>query len=297
MKIIKNILNIILSFLLIFVIAIIIVSNVLETKILDRNYVDSKLDETEFYLQVSREVKSGFENYIYQSGLPVETFDNLFTDEMIKKDVSSIMDCLYNGTEISLSDEVVRKNLDIKVQNYINSQGQELNTQGKENIKKFEDLIVKEYRENVNTSTTLYKTGNQVLNNVKQVNEMIGNKPIIILVIIIVSIIIINNKNLLNAINFISISFLSLGILLKLTVNLIFKSIEFDNLVLLTTSLTNLIVSIAKEILYNLSDKGTLFIVCSLIGIIVCAILDNINNEDNKNVVKAPKRRNQKRNI
>ena len=29
------------------------------------------------YLQISRDVKSGFENYIYQSGLPEDTIDDL----------------------------------------------------------------------------------------------------------------------------------------------------------------------------------------------------------------------------
>ena len=62
MRILKTILNIILSFLLIIVIAMSFAINILGNKILNKNYFSSKLEETEFYLQVSREVENGFEN-------------------------------------------------------------------------------------------------------------------------------------------------------------------------------------------------------------------------------------------
>ena len=287
MKILKNVLCVILSFILVLFLIIYLCLGILRNNILNKEYLLLKMEETEFYLQVSREVQNGFENYIYQSGLPEDTIKNLFTEEMIKQDVNSIIDCLYEGTEINLSDDLLRENLNTRIQEYISSQEKLINNEGKKSIEKFEDLFVEEYKNNVSVSDSLFKEGHIILEKINFINEKIYNIPLIAIIIIIIIIILLNIKNLLLAINFIAISFLSLGVLIKIAVNLVFSSINIDNLLLLSSSLSNLIINISKEILYKLDDNATLFIVCSCIAIITVAILNNINTDEKK----MPKRR------
>ena len=81
------------------------------------------------------------------------------------------------------------------------------------------------------------------------------------------------------ALNFLAISSLSLGVVLKLGVSLIFKNIDFDNLLIFAKSLSNLVSGIAKENLYLLSDNGNLFIFCGIVGIVVSAILRSSTNQ------------------
>lgn len=284
MKIIRYIINAILSFLIIFAFFLLIGLNILDNKVLNKEYIISKIEEIKFYEQISREVESGFENYIYQSGLPEETIKDLFTEEMIKNDVNSLINCFYDGTEISLSTEDLRTSLNLRIQNYLDSQNKKLNDEGKKNIKKFEDLIVGEYEKNVNVSTTLYTKGNSVLQKIVEIRNKIGNIPLIVLIVLIALMIIFNIKDLLTAINFLGISSLSTGILLKLGTDLLFKNIEFDNLVILSNSLSSLVIGICKEILYVLSENATLCIVCGVTGIVTSAILKNIkfNNKGEK---------------
>lgn len=139
MKILKNVLCVILSFILVLFLIIYLCLGILRNNILNKEYLLLKMEETEFYLQVSREVQNGFENYIYQSGLPEDTIKNLFTEEMIKQDVNSIIDCLYEGTEINLSDDLLRENLNTRIQEYISSQEKLINNEGKKSIEKFEE--------------------------------------------------------------------------------------------------------------------------------------------------------------
>lgn len=277
MKIVRYIINVVLSFLIILFAFILIGLNVLDYKILDKKYILSKIDEIKFYEQISKEVESGFENYIYQSGLPEETINDLFTEDMIKKDVNSLINCLYDGTEISLSTEILRETLDSRIQEYLASQNKKLNEEGKKNITKFEDLIVEEYRKNVNVSTTVFESGNSILQKVKEVRGFIGNIPIVAFFVLIVLIIIVNIKDLLSAMNFLGISALSTGVLLKIGTNLLFNEIDFDNLVVLSKSLSSLIINICKEFLYEISENATLYIVCGITAILVTAILKNIN--------------------
>ena len=277
MEIVRYIINAILSFFIIFTIILLIGLNILNDKLLNKEYIFSKMEEIEFYEQISREVESGFENYIYQSGLPEETIKDLFTEEMIKNDVNSLINCLYDGSEITLSTETLRETLDLRIQEYLDSQNKKLNDEGKANIKKFEDLIVKEYKENVNVSTTLYTKGHSVLQKITEITSMIGTQvPGIVIGVVILILILINIKDLLSAINMLSICSLSVGISLKLGINLLFENIDFDNLVILAQSLSSLVTSICKEILYLMSDNAMLFIVCGVTGIIATAILKNV---------------------
>lgn len=277
MKIVKTILNLILSFLLIILIALFLASNILENKLLNKEYIISKLEENEFYLQISREVENGFENYIYQSGLPEDTIKGLFTEEMIKSDVNSIINKVYEGTDITLSSEKVKENLNKKINDYLDLEGIKINNQGKENIKKFENLIINEYTKNVNVSNTLFEKGHDGIEILNKVNNKIGNIPIIAIIVVIALLVIINIKNLLVAINYMGISSLSIGILIKLGVNLIFSNIKIDNLVILTQSLSSLLSTIIKDTLYSLSDNANIFIVAGITAIIVTAILRNID--------------------
>ncbi len=276
MKIIRYFINTILSFFIVLVVLVIIAINILNSVILDKNYMLSKMDETQFNLQVSREVESGFENYIYQSGLPEETIKNLFTEEMIEKDVTTIVNAIYDGTEITLSSDELRKNLDRKIEEYIKNENLNLNEQGRKNIKQFEDLIVEEYDNNVNVSNELYAEGNSIIKELKTVSNRIGNIPQIILVILMIILVLLNITDLLTAINFLGISSVAVGILLKLGANAVFSNVDLDNLVLLTTSLSNLIISIVKDNLYKLSDLGMMFIVCGITSILCSIIIKNV---------------------
>lgn len=272
MKILKFILNVVLSFLLVVSIIGIIGLNLVSSKILNKEYVLSKLEETEFYLQISREVQSGFENYIYQSGLPEDIIKDLFTEDMIKSDVNSIFNYIYDDTEIQISDEKVKETLDNRINDYLKEQNRTMNDQGKENIKKFENLIATEYKYNINVSSDAYEIAKEAIQEIRDIYGKVKNIPLIATIIIGLVLIIINIKDLLTGINFISITLLSSGILLNLLQNLVFKNIDIDNIVVLSTSLSNLLINIVKDILYTINSFGNYFIIIGIVGIIITAI-------------------------
>lgn len=280
MKIFKTILNIILSFLLIILIAMSIVINILQDKILNKDYILSKMEENQVYLQVSREVDNGFENYIYQSGLPEDIIKDLYTENTIKNDVNSFINALYDGTEIQISDSIIRETLDKRINEYLVSENKTLNEQGKKNVEKFEDLIVNEYKNNVNAYGSLYKTGHDFLDKLEQVIQKIKFIPIILIIAFIIFLIVNNLKNLLLTINYACISLLSLGILIKIGVSIIFSKINIDNILFITKALSNLLINISKEILYICSDYANLFIVIGIVGILIYAIADNVKKVD-----------------
>lgn len=283
MKLLKNLICIMLSFILVLVILMYMLYSNFESKFLSKDYILSKMNENQFYLQIGREVESGFEKYIYQSGLPEETIKNLFTEEIIKNDVISIVNCVYDGTEINLSSQIIRNNLDNKIEQYLQSEGKNANEQVRENINKFEDLIVNEYNNNINISEELYTETHSLIEKFNVVVEKIGNMPIIIIGIFVVLIILLNIKNLALALNFLSISILAVGVLIKIVITTIYSNINIDNLLILTNSISNLVIDIIKELIYEFDKISTTCVVLGVLGIAIYAIFKSLKFEKSIN--------------
>ena len=281
------------SFVLTISLGILIANNIVEDKLLNKKYIESKLEESEFHEQISREVKSAFEEYIYQSGLPKETIEGLFTEAMIKRDVSSLVNCVYEGSKITVSDAKVRDNLDKKINEYISSTGQMLTAEGRANIERFKNLIVNQYKKSINISSKGYMKVHKLVHEIQILSDEVGIMPWLLLGICLFLIIALNRNNLLRAINYISIAILSLGILLKLCVAIVMYNVDMDNLVVMTMSITNFVVNIAKETLFGLSNVGTFTIFCGLVGIIVSVALKGEAEEliEAKEMERKPKRR------
>lgn len=281
------------SFVLTISLGILIANNIVENKLLNKKYIESKLEESEFHEQISREVKSAFEEYIYQSGLPKDTIEGLFTDAMIKRDVSSLVNCVYEGSKITVSEAKVRDNLDKKINAYISSTGQMLTAEGRANIERFKNLIVNQYKKSINISSNGYMKVHKLVSQVQILSDEVGVMPWLLLGICLFLIIFLNRNNLLRAMNYVSISILSLGIVLKICVFIVLFNVDMDNLVVMTMSITNFVVNIAKETLLGLSSAGSFAIFCGLVGIIASVALKGEAEEmvEAKEMERKPKRR------
>ena len=281
------------SFVLTISLGILIANNIVENKLLNKKYIESKLEESEFHEQISREVKSAFEEYIYQSGLPKDTIEGLFTDAMIKRDVSSLVNCVYEGSKITVSEAKVRDNLDKKINAYISSTGQLLTAEGRANIERFKNLIVNQYKKSINISSNGYMKVHKLVSQVQILSDEVGVMPWLLLGICLFLIIFLNRNNLLRAMNYVSISILSLGIVLKICVFIVLFNVDMDNLVVMTMSITNFVVNIAKETLLGLSSAGSFAIFCGLVGIIASVALKGEAEEmvEAKEMERKPKRR------
>ncbi len=272
MKFFRFLFNFIFSFLLIISIFLNFAINTLKNNILDKQYIVDKMNEVGYYNQLFDEINSGFENYIYQSGLPTDTIKDLFTIDDLKGDVNVAINHIYDGAELTNKKEQVRANIDSKVQSYISSQNIKVDNLTKSNIEKFEDLIVKEYDEGLRPSEKLFDYLKSIISVLKM--AVTYEKYVrASLVIIIVFLIIINIKNLIQAINFAGISVFVLGILELFSIRYINNAIKFDNLLIVRKSFTNLVVNLTKEIMFKYQDTAKLMTFIGGFTIILTIVL------------------------
>ncbi len=273
MKVVKEIFNILISFLLIFIIILGFLFNFLSEKIFDKENMIKRLEETKFYTQISQEIYNGFEDYIYQSGLPEDTIKDLYTEDDIKNDINSILTYIYEGKEIKLSDEKINENLDNKINLYLENENITLSKSEKENVNKFKKLIIDSYKSNVKVSNTLIEMSREYYLKINNIFMKVQDLPIIIGVILIFVLFVMNIKSLINVLNYISISVLSSGILLKLFDYIFLKKVDIDNLLIIAKSLTSFIQNIMREFLYYFSNLSVYFIVFGITGIIIYAMI------------------------
>ena len=264
MKSFKYILNIIFSFLLVILLGLNVFSGVLSFIVFNPNYYIDKFEENKFYDNVLQEVNSGFENFIYQSGLPENTIVNLATDDMIKADINSIVLHIIENKELVLSSDKIREELDVRISVFLDKENRTLTKNERENITKFEDLIVSSYEESILPIRDFIDELKSIYDKIFNLYNKVKLIPIIGLIIILLAMFMVNKKSKFDIVNFSGISLLSLGVLLKLLENVVLKNIDIDNVIVFTSSLTSAFQYIFKDIIFGLNLLGNWIIVIGI---------------------------------
>lgn len=281
MKSFKYILNIIFSFLLIILLGLNVFGGVLSFIVFNPNYYIDKFEENKFYDNVLQEVNSGFENFIYQSGLPENTIANLATDDMIKADINSIVLHIIENKELVLSSDKIREELDVRISVFLDKENKTLTKKERENITKFEDLIVSSYEESILPIRDFIDELKSIYDKIFNLYNKVKLIPIIGLIIILLIMFMVNKKSKFDIVNFSGISLLSLGVLLKLLENVVLKNIDIDNVIVFTSSLTSAFQYIFKDIIFGLNLLGNWIIVIGICFILFYSIIHG--SETSKN--------------
>lgn len=264
------------SLLLAFLIMILIISSTFLYII--NNYINkenliAKLEEIEIYKQIYDEAQDGFKNYIYQSGLELDTLDKICSEEKIKNDFLAIIDNIYDGKEVNIDTKIIKDNLDKEVKSYITKQGRKLTVEEEENIEKFEDLMANSYGESISSYRTISNlAGEGKVGKIANKITTIRDISIAVTIVLTIVLIILKRKKILSSISYLSMSLFASGIVLVNVKPIILGKIDLDNIVLFTKSISNSFIYIVKEILSNIHSTGIWYICIGLFGILMIAI-------------------------
>lgn len=282
----KKVIKIIVSILLTFVIMTMFLSSSIFSILknyAEKDYLIAKLEETDIYRQIYDGVQSGFEEYIYQSGLEVSVFKNICDEEKIKKDFLGIIDSMYNGTEYKIDTDIIKENLDKEIKEYIKNENRKLTTEEEKNIEEFENLIVNSYNDSISSYMNLSKVVKGNLNGVSDKCSKIEIISIAILIVSIVILTLINKKHIFYGIGYVGSAILAAGAVLLIAKNIVINNVKIDNLILFTKALSNSVIYIIKEILNSINTFGIWYIGIGIFIIVMTAILSlDTSKEDNK---------------
>ena len=262
MKNVKKTISYILSFILMVIIVSITILNILSKTVFNKKYIISKIEENSYYEKLNENIKSGFEEYIQQSGLDEEVLENIYSKEDVKKDLNTIIDNIYENKKEKISTDKVKEKLKNNINIYL--KGTKLNKSQKEAINEFIEKISKRYENEINHISKINEISNAIAN-INKYTEKTNQILIISIIAIITIIILINIKNISEIIKNIFIALLGAGLILITIYMYITMSIKIKDLLIIDKAFSELIKDILTNIINQIRNYGIIYTITSII--------------------------------
>lgn len=245
---------------------IVVIINILNSTILNKEYILDKLEESNYYNNIYTEVENNFENYIYQSGLDPSVLNNIVSRDKVKEDTITIITNIYDGNNKEIDLEVIRNNLSTNIDESL--EGRYLSEENKNAINKFIDIIIDEYEDTImNTSYS-----NKINTVISSINNKINFINIVMIALVILSIlvlIILNIKKKRRKLSIFGVPVLALGFLLITIYIYIIMNIDINNIVILNDAISIAIHYILNGIVIKFLIEGFILIGLGLLIIII----------------------------
>ena len=141
----KTVISYLLTAIIAILFIILVILLVINNTILNAHFVFEKLKENDYYSLIEVNIKSGFENYMKQSGLDEDVFKDIYTKQKIKEDVNMIINDIYGIEEKSIDTTIIQKNLENNIDAYLETNNMKLNEEEKHNMQDLIEKIVNVY--------------------------------------------------------------------------------------------------------------------------------------------------------
>lgn len=238
--------------------------------ILSKDYILSKLEETNYYINAYTQVRDDFENYIYQSGLDKEVIDGIISIEDIKNDTNIIISNIYNGVDKQIDVTNLKENLKENIDKSL--EGRNIPNTTQKSIEKFIDQIAGQYEDSISHTkfeSSIYETFQKVQKYVRFASTasivMIGISSIVVLTI--------NNKKYWRSITNIGIPFVSSGLFYEFVDIYINSRVKIANIMVLNDAITVSIRAIVADVFATIKIIGLTFVVVGIIFILTGNII------------------------
>ena len=248
--------------------------------ILSQSYVLKQLEEANYYANIYTEIKSDFENYIYQSGLDESVLENIISVEEVTQDTNQIIANIYNGDNKKIDVTALKEKLNKNIEESL--KGQRINMSTQRAIDEFVNKIADQYIETM-SHTNFEKNINDIYTKVKEYVEL-GNKVIIVVIgIMVIAILAIQYKKIFRNFALIGISFTGSG-LFYIFVNMFVNSkIKIENIVILNDAISIVLRNVLTNIVNTINQYGWIFFGIGIVLIVIGNILNNKKTKKEEN--------------
>ena len=248
--------------------------------ILSQSYVLKQLEEANYYANIYTEIKSDFENYIYQSGLDESVLENIISVEEVTQDTNQIIANIYNGDNKQIDVTALKERLNKNIEESL--KGQRINMSTQRAIDEFVNKIADQYIETM-SHTNFEKNINDIYTKVKEYVEL-GNKVIIVVIgIMVIAILAIQYKKIFRNFALIGISFTGSG-LFYIFVNMFVNSkIKIENIVILNDAISIVLRNVLTNIVNTINQYGWILFGIGIVLIVIGNILNNKKTKKEEN--------------
>lgn len=239
----------------------------LEGTVLRPKYVLDQLEKNNYYEVLYKSISNEMSNYIIQSGLEESVLDQIYTKDMVKKEVTKMVRSFYGNGKVSVDTKSVKESLENNIASYLAKNNIEITDQ--KALDQFVEQMIDIYEEKIVLSEGLMKTQSMV------VKLDFGLKIVFIILAFITCVLGILVKCICKN-RVIAVPLFTTGILLLLGNYLLFNRIDVANILFWNENVSN----IMKSILFNLSSlvkRGALILI--ILSIVSCFISRKLKKE------------------
>lgn len=267
----KKIISYLMSIFIAILFIILIIVEVASNTILDYNFILSILSQNDYYGLLDVEIKSKFENYVKQSGLDSEIFENIYSKDKLKEDMENVIKATYNSEEIKINTQSIETNLKNNIDKYLYENNITLNSEQQENMQEYIRKIIDIYEKEVSHPVYLQTVEIIIL---KASNIIDNYKNIIytIALILMLTIMILNLKAIYDGLKYIAIGILIASFFIIIGIIIFNLRINIENIIILNTNFTLIVINFLKNIMIKFVKNGIILAIVSIAIITFCNI-------------------------
>lgn len=267
MKVLLNIIKFIIITVLVICSIAMGILNIVSSTILEKEYIISKLEETNFYEETYELVKSNFENYIDQSGLDETVLNDICTKEKIKNDINIIVSNLYEGKDVNIDTTEIAQNLNNNIDNL-----KIKNTRNSKAIEQFVEQICKEYTETI-LHTKYENKVNQIYKESKETIHLVYTACLMGIVISGLLVLVINFKKVSKDLQDIGITALATSAFNIIACKIVTSKINIEGIKIFNDIFSKAIVIIIKDVISKIKMLGFIELLIGMVLIIIYSII------------------------
>ena len=249
----KKLVGYILGFISSVLLTILVLLFVFKITIFNQNYVLQKLEDNNYYEEVTESIKRDMGNSLMSSGLDKSILDGIFKDGDIKVDIKGFIASIYTGSKYKVDTDSLKKKINSNIDEYLKEKG--LEATDKKSLETYVDGVVKIYKDGIN----IYGYLDGVISSFAKISTYTDMFIGFIIVFIIVCLVVIRkwvHKR------YSGVVCLSSSLMLLYFRWFIFDGIDFKNIIIISDSFSKVI----RKVLIDVGDK---VIIVSMVLLII----------------------------
>lgn len=240
----------------------------LKYTVMNESFILNQLEKNNYYEKLHKSIKEEMSYYIIQSGLSEEVLDNIYSEEMIKKEINKLIINFYNNKELKVNTKEVSNNLNNNIQNYLLKNN--IIAEDQEALNRFTEEMVKIYEQELKIT--------DFISNIQNIFIKLDNLINLIFIILIISIpVIIILLHIFYKRIIFTIPTISTSILLMLGNYSFFQRIDVKNILFWNENISEIIKSVIWSIKDFINTEAIILIVIGIIAFILGYILTSKN--------------------
>ena len=253
--------NIFTKFIFMIVFCIFILLSILNGTACNKKYIIKKMDRSHYVTKLTVDIREEVQNYTIQSGFSKNLFDDVFTEEDVRRDLLYVINNYYDKKRIDIDYTNLKEKINNKIDNYLRDNKSKANAK---DINKFVDMISNVYKTKLTIGGNLKYLGK--LNTISKISDILI--PILFISMIICILI----KALKDDLEFFISPIIAASLIYIFITIYIKNKIDIKNILVFGSNFSIVLRSIIFSILKYFKVIGFLGLLISILSIIILSI-------------------------